>query len=93
MLEASGPTVQELFVMIICSFLPSILEEINLVSKLIIMGPNSNVSSIISNSAAKGRSKNINHEFESQKDVEVVILDEDSKMLWMFCWTCPYLLT
>ena len=74
---------------IICSLIASILEWINLVSKLIIMGPNSNVSSIISNSAAKGRSKNINHEFESPKEVEMLILDVDSRILWMFCWTCP----
>ena len=39
---------------IICSFIASILEEINLVSKLIIMRPDSNITSIINNSVAKG---------------------------------------
>ena len=51
---------------IICSYIASILEEINVVSKLIIMGPNNSVTSIINSGAAKSRSKNMGHEFESQ---------------------------
>ena len=52
------------------------------------MGPNSNMTSIINKGAAKGRS----HEFESPKEVELLMLDADSRMLWTFCRTCPDLL-
>ena len=69
--------------MIICSFIAPILEEINLVSKLIIIGPNSNNTSMIGNGATR-ESKDMSHEFEYQKEVEVWILGMDSRMLSMF---------
>ena len=47
---------------VICSSVAFILEEINLVSKLINTGPNSSITSIINNDGAKGRSKDISHE-------------------------------
>lgn len=54
---------------IICSFIASILEEVNLVNKLIIfiMGLQ--------------REEDMSHEFDSQKKAEVLILYKDSRML------------
>lgn len=70
-----------MFMKIICSFIASILGEIHLVSELIIIGPNSNTTSLVNSGVAKQRSKDMSHEFEPQNEVEVLILDADSKML------------
>ena len=57
----------------------SILEEMNLVNRLIIICPN--ISSIrISRGAIKGRSKDMSHDFESQNEVKVLILDANSRI-------------
>lgn len=66
---------------IIYSFTASILEEIHLVRELSIIGPNSNTTSVVSNGAAKQRSKDVSHECEPQNEAEVLILDADSEML------------
>ena len=58
----------------------SILEEMNLVNRLIIIGPNINCIRTISRGPGKGRSKDKSHDFVSQSEVEVLILDVDSRI-------------
>lgn len=58
----------------------SILEEVNLINKLIIIVPNISRVRTISRRAAKGRSKDKSHDFVSQNEVDVLILDVVSRI-------------
>ena len=59
----------------------SILEEINLNNRLIIIGPSISSIGMIRKGATKGRSKDMSHDFESQNEVKVLIWDADSRTL------------
>lgn len=58
----------------------SILEEIHLVSRLIIISPSISSIRMFRREAIKGRSKDMSHDFESQNKVKVLIWDVDSRV-------------
>ena len=66
------------------------LDDVDFISGLSRHGPSRSGRSIMNREPKKGNNRVIlgSHEVGSQDRVEVLILDADSRILRMFCWTC-----